>query len=217
MSDLPELLVPEPPTPLSQALWRLMPKYGDVIARFREDTYARDKERIERLASACQQDVPLECLLLSMQENERLADMFRAAVDSAVRTGDDDKLKLMGRALSDGTLAEDDAAVDEAEQLLRTAVELDPVDLRALLALRRRGTSRPWKTLCEECGLTDVTADVVMARLQRLGLLEVERDAEVTFPDDPSDGQVDVNESYSLTRAAGAVIAALTRKARKAG
>lgn len=217
MSDVTDLAVPEPPTPLSQALWRLMPKYGDVIAKFRDETYARDKERIERLAGAAQQDVSLECLLISMQEDERLADMFRAAVDGAVRTGDDDKLNLMGRALSDGTLAEDEAAVDEAEQLLRTAIELDPVDLRALLVLRRHGVARPWTTLREQCGLSDVTVDVVIARLQRLGLLEVERDAQVIFPEDPNDGQVDVNESYNLTRAAEAVISALTRKARKAG
>jgi hypothetical protein len=164
------------------------------------------------MSAATAEEVPLERVLERMHEDERLSDMFRSAVEAAMRTGADDKLRLMGRALADGILAEDGAAVDEAEQLLRTAVELDPVDLRALLLFRQRGMDRPWIALRQSLGLSAAVADMVMARLQRLGLVEVERDARVEDPADRESDEVDLQETYSMTEAASAVLAAMTRQ-----
>jgi hypothetical protein len=127
-------------------------------------------------------------LLEAMQEDDRVSDLFRAAVDAAMRTSDADKLKLLGRALASGALAAD-AQVAEAEQLLRTASELDPVDLRALLLLRRTHVRRPWTTLQEQMGVSKAVAWTIMARLQRLGLTDEERDAQLEDPQDSISGR----------------------------
>jgi hypothetical protein len=154
-------------------------------------------------------------MLEALHTDEALSDMFRQAIEAAVRTGSEDKLRLLGRALASGALAQDEAAVEESEQLLRAAVELDPVDLRALLALRAANLRRPWVVLQERLGATKAVAWAVMARLQRLGLIDVERDARLDDPDDRASDLVEIDESYSFTPACDALLALLECKGRR--
>ncbi|MCU1437962.1 MAG: hypothetical protein JWP66_1049, partial [Naasia sp.] len=136
-----ESAAPERPDPHVQAMLRFIPGVGKNLAHWRDDVYVRDRERVERMSAAAADDVDLGDLLEAMEEDERISDLFRSAVEGAIKTGDDDKIRLLGRALASGALSEDDAALEEAEQLLRIAVELDPVDLRALLLLAPAGRS----------------------------------------------------------------------------
>lgn len=182
-----------------QALLRLVPGVGKTVAQWREDLYVRDRERAERLRAAAAEDMDLGDLLEAMQDDERISDLFRAAVDAAIRTGDEDKIRLLGRALASGALSNDDAALEEAEQLLRIAVELDPVDLRALLLLRRSDMRRPWVLIQERRGASKAVAWAIMARLQRLGLIDEERDARVADPADPQDDAVEIEETFTLS------------------
>lgn len=207
--------VPEPPDPTTQALLKLVPKFGSVLADWRKDTYERDLNRVRTMSAAAGEKVALADLLDALHTDEALSDMFRTAVEAATRAGDDDKLRLLGRALASGALAEDDAAVEEAEQLLRAAVELDPVDLRALLALRGAKEGRPRVVLQERLGTTEAVAWAVLARLLRVGLVEVERDARVNDPDDRTSDFVDIEETYTVTPAGEALVALLDRRGSK--
>lgn len=101
------------------------------------------------MSEAAAEDIDLASLLEAIRTNEELSDMFRQAVDAAAHASSEDKLRLLGRALAIGALAQDEAAVEEAEQLLRTAVELDPVDLWAILLLRQANMRQPWVVLQE--------------------------------------------------------------------
>jgi hypothetical protein len=205
-----ELVPPERPDPTVQALLRFVPGVGANLAQWREDIYVRDRERTERLSAAAAEAVDLGDLLEAMDSDERVSDLFRAAVDAAIKTGDDDKIRLLGRALASGAMAEDDAAVEEAEQLLRIAVELEPVDLRALMLLRS-DTYRPWVMLQQEMGASKPVVWAIMARLQRLGLVDEERDVRVSDPADPHDDLVDINETYSLSPLCEALLGLLRR------
>jgi hypothetical protein len=204
--------VPEPPDPTTQALLKLVPKFGSVLADWRKETYERDLHRVQTMSAAAGEKVNLGDLLQALHTDEALSDMFRTAVEAATRAGDDDKLRLLGRALASGALAEDDAAVEEAEQLLRAAVELDPVDLRALLALRASNAGRPRVVLQERLGTTEAVAWAVLARLLRVGLVEVERDARVSDPDDRTSDFVDIEETYTVTPAGEALVALLDER-----
>jgi hypothetical protein len=206
-----ELVPPERPDPHVQALLRFVPGVGSNLARWREDVYVRDRERAERMSAAAAEDVDLGDLLEAMEEDERISDLFRAAVEAAIKTGDDDKIRLLGRALASGALAEDDSDVEEAEQLLRIAVELAPVDLRALLLLRRTDMRRPWVMIQEQMGASKPVAWAIMARLQRLGLVDEERDARVSDPEDPKDDAIEMDETYSLSPLCEALLGLLRR------
>lgn len=205
------LVPPERPDPHVQALLRFVPGVGQNLAQWREDVYVRDRERVERMSAAAAEDVDLGDLLEAMEEDERISDLFRAAVEGVIRTGDDDKIRLLGRALGSGALADDDAALEEAEQLLRIAVELDPVDLRALLLLRRSDMRRPWILIQEQMGASKAVAWAIMARLQRLGLVDEERDARISAPADPQDDLVEVDETYTLSPLCDALLGLLRR------
>jgi hypothetical protein len=137
--------------------------------------------------------------------------MFRSAVDAAMRSTSELKIQLLGRALSSGALADDDAKVDEAEQMLRVATELDPVDLRALLAIREdrqrfRPQSNPFQSL-RRLGLSSASAWPVLARLQRLGLMSTSQSATVTTAgEEREDDDIEVEEEWELTSAASEVL-----------
>lgn len=200
---------PEPPDPTTQALLKIVPKVGSVLAEWRQDTYERDLRRVQVMSEAAAEAVDLEALLDALHTDEVLSDMFRTAVEAAIRAGSEDKLRLLGRALASGALAKDDARVEEAEQLLRAAVELDPVDLRALLALRGAREGEPRAVLQNRLHTTEAVAWAVLARLLRVGLLEVERDARVNSPGDQASDFVDIDETYQVTPAGEALLALL--------
>ena len=85
-------------------------------------------------------------------------------------------IRLLSKSFVSGALAEDEAAVDEAEQQTRLIAELDPVDLRSVLALRdkSRGYGHPIGCILHELRVTAATASLIFARLQRSGLVEIE-------------------------------------------
>jgi hypothetical protein len=192
----------------------MVPKVGGVLAQWREETFVRDQERIERMSQGAAEAIDLGDLLEAMQEDERVSDMFRVAVDAAVRTGAEDKLHLLGRALAAGALAADDAAVDEAEQLLRTAVELDPVDLRALLVIEDTQSRHPRQILEEHLEISTAVALAVMARLQRLGLVAEEQNATLNDARDKTNEFVDIDQTYVLTALWDAMQAVLADQGR---
>lgn len=202
------------PDPTTQALLRLIPKVGSVVATWRQETFERQQRRIEQLGIAAAEDLGAEALFEQIAASERLTDMFNAAVEAAVATGSEAKIRLLGRALSSGATAEDEAKVDEAEQLLRIAAELDPVDLRALRALERRSTSSPSRKIMFALGISAATAGPIIARLERLHLLQAERSAVLNDKADPDDDSVNMDESWEVTETANELLDLLRNRVR---
>lgn len=110
-------------------------------------------------------------LLDRITEDEQLADLLRLALEAAVRTGEDAKLRMMGRAVASGALAADDAEFDEARLLLRTASDIEMPELRALLQMRenQQGTITADGVPIASRG-PDVPGHLI-ARLQGLGVV----------------------------------------------
>lgn len=201
------------PDPTSQALIRLVPKLGPIVATWRQETHERKQKRAEQLGAAAAGEIGAEQLFRQIAADDRLTDMFNTAVEAAVATSSDAKIRLLGRALASGAIAKDQAHVDEAEQLLRVAVELDPVDLRALRALERWHSSDPEGSVAFALGVGPAVAGPIVARLQRLHLIKVERLASVSDKKDPDDDQVNIDEEWSITPTTEALMALLDQRA----
>lgn len=204
VNDAPKIRTP--PNPYSQAILRLVPGVGPIAAQLRNELFDRDQKRYEEFRAALEDDMALDDLARLLRQNERFADMLRDAVEAAVRTRDESKIRLLARSFVLGTLAEDDAAIDEAELQTRLIAELDPVDLRAVLALRDKAFQygHPVGCLTHELSISDATANLIYARLRRSGLVETEPIATI----DPADaaGEVELNESWGLTTTAHAIM-----------
>lgn len=190
------------PDPTSQALIRLVPTLGPIVATWRQETHERRKRRAEQLGAVAAEDIGVEQLFEQLANDERLTDIFNAAVDAAIATSSDAKIRLLGRVLAAGAVAEDEAKVDEAEQLLRIALELDPVDLRALCALERWRAADATSDVAYALDIGPAIAGPIVARLERLHLIVVERMASVFDKKDPDDDQVSIDEEWTVTATA---------------
>jgi hypothetical protein len=139
-------------------------------------------------------------------EHERFSDLLRDSVEAALRTRDERKIRLLAKAFASGALADDEAAVDEAEQQTRLIADLDPVDLRAVLVLRdrSRGYGHPVTCIARELRLTGATAHLVYARLERNGLVETQTLASINPDDTP--GEVEVGASWGLSATAKSIL-----------
>ena len=194
------------PDPTSQALLRMVPKFGPVVATWRQETHERKQRRAERLGAAAAEGIGVEQLFEQIASDERLTDMFNAAVDASIATSSDAKIRLLGRALAAGATASDEAKVDEAEQLLRIALDLDAVDLRALRALERWHVRDAVHTVAYALDISAAIAGSIVARLERLHLLSVERMASISDKKDPDDDQVNLDEEWRVTATAEALM-----------
>lgn len=194
------------PDPTSQALLRLVPKLGPIVATWRQETHERRQRRAERLGTSAAEGIGAEQLFEQIAGDERLTDMFNAAVEASIATSSHAKIRLLGRALAAGATAADEAKVDEAEQLLRIALELDPVDLRAMRALERWRVNNPAYTVAYALAITSAIAGPIVARLERLHLISVERMASISDKQDPEDDQVNLDEEWGVTETAAALL-----------
>lgn len=159
------------PHPAAQAAARLIPKLGPIVASWRQDTFDRKQRRAQQLGDVVSETIAIEEFFTHVASDERLSDMFDTAVEAAIATSSQAKVRLLGRALAANATAEDEAAVDETEQLLRIAIELDPVDLRALRALDRWHTNNAIDKVSFALHVTEATAGPIVARLEHLHLI----------------------------------------------
>lgn len=207
------------PSAESQLVLRLFP-YGDKIATYRQERFEREQRRAETLRESIEESLSMADLLEAMRGDERIEQMFRDAVQSAMASTSEDKIHLLGRAVATGALAGDASKIDEAAVLLRLASELDPVDLRALLQFSRmRGNrtqegveavQRPVLFLTKNLGIEETSARPIVSRLQRMGLLEQTTRAGVDF-DAATNDAVKFNHQWNLTTTAVALISLLSR------
>lgn len=198
---------PELPDPRIQFFTRLIPTLGQPLAQYRRDLWEREARRVEAMATAAGERISVEALFEAIRSDERVEGMFRAAVESAQRATSDAKVRLLGRALASGVLANDDALVDEAEVLLRVAAQLEGPEIRALVVLDRLSAdyghrlSDCFSPLIER-GFIRAIVDPIVGRLVHLGLLVTESEGRLDDPADRSNEFVDVDQTWVVTPAA---------------
>lgn len=74
-------------------------------------------------------------MLSRMLSDPRLEPLLGDALEAAARTGFEAKRRLLGRAVADALLGEDDATVDSAVLMVAALAQLEPVHVRALIRL----------------------------------------------------------------------------------
>ncbi|WGX98080.1 hypothetical protein [Nocardioides sp. L-11A] len=202
------------PSPHSQAILRLL-RRGDVVAEWRRERFEREERRADKLQEAIERRVAMGDLLNAVREDERLEEMFRVAVDAAVSSTSDLKIKLLGGAVASGALVDDTAKVDESVILLRLATELEVLDLRAIVAMSRASReerhelgARPVRFLADTLGIGPAIARPILSRLEQLGL--VERVPIGSVSDASQDGReydtIEVDYDWNLTDTAGELL-----------
>lgn len=198
---------------------RSIPGIGSNIATYRQDQFERAQRRAEALGRAASELLDPEDLFRRIGEDERLADMFEAAVAAAVASSSDSKIYLLGRAVATGALATDEAGVDEAQELIRIAGQLEAPDLKAMLALQADRTwpgnndrykgENPVGHLTRHVGMTPTVATTVVARLRHLGLLEDSPSAWINDLGNGDDDGVNVDVMSWLSPAGVELLAVL--------
>ena len=194
------------PHPTGQLMLSLIPKYGPLVADWRKGMFEREQRRAELLGETASAEIGMTQLLEQLAADEDLSDMFRAAVETAVRTSSKLKIRLLGKVLAAAAVAADEAKVDEARELLRIAEQLEAVDVRALAALSNVRPSDPAAFLAEALKTSEVTTGPITARLQRLSLIGVTRESRLNDPTDKENDFVEMEEAWFVTTTALALI-----------
>ena len=191
---------PEPPDPIENLIIGLVPYVGQQVADFQRDRYvlALHRQRLVAEAAAEATGWTPEELLEAVAADEHLGDMLLRALEAARRSGVEEKLRALGRAVATGALATDDADVDTAELLIRTLDDLEAPEIRRLVsytggvAIVSTHTRTRWRHQ-----MFDDPADVgIDASLERQGLIR--RSASQTKERHPS-GDVQIRETISVT------------------
>lgn len=186
---------PKRPSANSQALIRLLPRVGGVLATWRVE---RHQERLEVFLDSFG-EVPEDTVIEAIKQRPYFADDLDRAARAAAETHSEEKIRLLGKVLRAELVAKDQAAVDNVQQILRVAIELDPVDIRALVAIRESPKSDPFDTVRDYLSVNSATAFAIRSRMVRLGLIEMFTEAAIASPEDKDDDSVFVEQSWSTT------------------
>lgn len=114
----------------------LVPYAGSVLQTVFDAVDERRRYRIESTAREIAEEVGQERMLARLVEDPRLEPLIGNALDAAARTGFEAKRRLLGRAVANALLG-DDAAVDTGVLKVAAMTQLEPVHVRALIALER--------------------------------------------------------------------------------
>ena len=136
-----------------------------------------------------------EDLAIRLRDDPEFAALFETALDASARSAHDVKVKLLARVVAQA--ASDNASVDEAELVVATIRELEPVHVRALAILGENKRQHPDATgvaaviegmaglrtrrpgrvsgsstvIRTTMGASDDIADAISATLERQGLI----------------------------------------------
>jgi len=120
----------------------LAPDRVEAIIKYAEARRQHDARRASALADGAEahSGEGFPDLLRRAHEDERKDDLGAQVFRIALKTESETKMRALGRALAEGLLANDDAAVDETSLLLRALEDLEAAHIRVLDRLCREGT-----------------------------------------------------------------------------
>ena len=127
--------IPSPPNAELRLVLRSLPgKPGPALAQDLIDRNDRQVGRaIEMLETAAEAlDQSVEDMIHRVSNDERLSDMLHQALQAAAASGLETKRRALGRALSEGVLAKDDAKIDPHELVIRALAHVEAPHVRLL-------------------------------------------------------------------------------------
>jgi len=161
------------PHPLGQMVLRLFPK-GDVLATYRQEMFERQTRRAELLRAELSASAETaQAVFERLNEDPSAGDLFTEALRIAIESGYEFKIRMLGRIVVDATLSEDSAAIDLGALLVRTVKDLEPLDVRGLMAARRRRVRPGEHGVKDILGVDRAAQEAIFANLVRHGLLHV--------------------------------------------
>lgn len=187
---------PTPPSATSQLALRLVPRVGQALATWRVE---RHEQRVASLLEETFKGLDEQHVIEAIHDKPYFADDLDRCLQTAAVTPSDEKIKLLAKVLRAELAAKDQAGVDNVQQILRVTIELDPVDIRALVAIGENPTADPGEVAREYLRVNEATAYSIRSRLVRLGLVEVNTEATIASPRDRDDDQVFVDQSWNTT------------------
>lgn len=122
----------------------VFPERSQVLRAFYQDIDDRWRRRAsefeDELLDATAGDLSVEEIIERILTDERAGELFERAVREAMLAADEHKRRALARAVASGLLATDEAAIDDAQFLIRAIAGLEPPHVRVLLVLEQPGT-----------------------------------------------------------------------------
>jgi hypothetical protein len=115
-----------------------IPQIGGPLSVLVADVATRDRARVTEVGmTAVEAAGSPEVLLAAVQRDERVADLLVTAGFAASQTSVEGKRRAMGRVV--GRAAQDDAAIDESQLMLRVLIDLDAPEFNVLARIADAG------------------------------------------------------------------------------
>jgi hypothetical protein len=152
------------------------PERSQVLRNYLQDIDDRRRRRAGEF-----EDELLDAAHLSPEEiierilaDERAGEMFERAVHEALLAADEHKRRALARAVASGLLANDEAAIDDAQAIVRAIAALEPAHVRALLVLAHKANANGMRLgadhVAAEINASSELAQALLAKLTAEGL-----------------------------------------------
>ncbi|KKC05825.1 hypothetical protein WU83_06355 [Mycobacterium nebraskense] len=125
------------PVVIVSAALSAIPQVGGPLQTVYDAIDERRRYRIESTAREIADLAGHDRLVERVLEDSRVEALLGEALEAAARTGFEAKRRLLGRAVADALLSEDEAAVDYAALIVTALTQLEPLHVRALIRLER--------------------------------------------------------------------------------
>lgn len=136
-----------PPTRTDTAIkvaLSLVPYVGGSLSTLYGDLVERRRARVERFAQAAftaYQGSP-DDFIAQLRNDDRLAELFLIAVESASRSARNDKISALSQLLAQAASVRDGGAYDEEELLINALAELEWPHIKALKELAQHPSDK---------------------------------------------------------------------------
>lgn len=114
-----------------------IPTIGGPLQTAFDAILERRRYRVELTALEIAEAAGEERMVNRVLEDSRLEALLAEALEAAARTGFEAKRRLLGRAVAEALLGDNEAALDSAALVVAALAQLEPVHVRALIRLEK--------------------------------------------------------------------------------
>lgn len=148
---------------LLAAFGMFFPERSQVLRAYYQDIDDRRRRRAgefeDELRDATAGRLTVEELIERILADERAGELFERAVQEALVTAEERHRRALAWAVASGLLADDEAAIDDAQTIVRAIAALEPAHVRTLLVM-----ARPSDTGRRRLGADHVAAEINASR-----------------------------------------------------
>jgi hypothetical protein len=154
----------------------VFPERSQVLRAYYQDIDDRRRRRAgefeDELLDAAHRSP--EEIIEQILADERAGELLERAVQEALLAADERKRRALARAVASGLLGNDEAAIDEAQAIVRAIAALEPSHVRALLVLARSANANGMRLgaghVAAEIKASPELAESLLAKLTADGL-----------------------------------------------